>query len=151
VVAAGLYLGRQAPKTISAATRLHVRSVWEVLSFILEGLIFIIIGLELPIVMREVAHDPFGRLLAYAAVLGAVVVLVRLLYIVPGAYLLPWFRRSLGKRSAYPLLRQVLFVGWAGIRGADSLVIALALPLRTATGQPFPGSQGRPVLQEAAT
>ena len=138
VVAAGLYLGRQAPKTISATTRLRVRSVWEVLSFILEGLIFIIIGLELPIVMREVAHYPFGRLLAYAAVLSAVVVLVRLLYIVPGAYLLPWFRRRIGKRSDYPPLRQVLFVGWAGIRGADSLVIALALPLRTASGQPFP-------------
>src|ERR1700758_226154 len=138
VVAAGLYLGRQAPKTISAATRLRVRSVWEVLSFILEGLIFIIIGLELPIVMREVAQYSFGRLLGYAALLSAVVVLVRLLYIVPGAYLLPWFRHRLGKRSAYPPLRQVLFVGWAGIRGADSLVIALALPLRTASGQPFP-------------
>jgi CPA1 family monovalent cation:H+ antiporter len=138
VVAAGLYIGRQAPKTISAATRLRVRSVWEVLSFILEGLIFIIIGLELPVVRREVAHYPLGRLFAYAAALSAVVVLVRMLYIVPGAYVLPWLRRRLGKRTTYPPLRQVLFVGWAGIRGADSLVIALALPLRTATGQPFP-------------
>jgi CPA1 family monovalent cation:H+ antiporter len=138
VVAAGLYVGRQAPKAISAATRLRARSVWEVLSFILEGLIFIIIGLELPVVWREVAHYPLGRLFAYAAVLSAVVVLVRMLYIVPGAYLLPLLRRRLGKRTAYPPLREVLFVGWAGIRGADSLVIALALPLRTATGQAFP-------------
>jgi CPA1 family monovalent cation:H+ antiporter len=138
VVAAGLYIGRQVPKTISAATRLRVRSVWEALSFILEGLIFIIIGLELPVVRREVAHYPLGRLFAYAAVLSAVVVLVRMLYIVPGAYLLPWLRRCVGKRATYPPLRQVLFVGWAGIRGADSLVIALALPLTTAAGQPFP-------------
>jgi CPA1 family monovalent cation:H+ antiporter len=112
--------------------------VWEALSFILEGLIFIIIGLELPVVRREVAHYPLGRLFAYAAVLSAVVVLVRMLYIVPGAYLLPWLRRCMGKRATSPPLRQVLFVGWAGIRGADSLVIALALPLTTAAGQPFP-------------
>lgn len=138
VVAAGLYLGRQGPKNIRAATRLQARSVWEVLNFILEGLIFVIVGLELPVVRREMVHYPLGQLVAYAAALSAVIVLVRMAYVLPSAYFWPLLARLRGKRPVYPPFRQVLFVGWAGLRGADSLVIALALPLTTATGHPFP-------------
>jgi Na+/H+ antiporter len=138
VVAAGLYLGREGPKIIGAATRLQATSVWEVLNFLLEGLIFVFIGLELPIVRREMEHYPLGQLLAYAAALSAVIVVVRMAYVLPSAYFWPLLGRLRGKRVVYPPFRQVLFVGWAGIRGGDSLVIALALPLSTATGQPFP-------------
>jgi CPA1 family monovalent cation:H+ antiporter len=61
-----------------------------------------------------------------------------MVWVFPGTYLPRFIRRRMGKHDSYPPVRQVLFVGWAGLRGADSLVIALALPLVTITGAPFP-------------
>jgi CPA1 family monovalent cation:H+ antiporter len=138
VVTAGLYLGRQGPKTVSARTRLQGQAMWEVLVFLLEGLIFIIIGLELPVVRRSIEGQSFSTLVGYTAIISATLILVRMVWVFPGTYLPRFIRRRMGKHDKYPPVRQVLFVGWAGLRGADSLVIALALPLVTITGAPFP-------------
>ncbi|MDT7603100.1 MAG: monovalent cation/hydrogen antiporter [Acidobacteriota bacterium] len=139
VVAAGLYLGRKAPRFVSADTRLQAQAMWEMLVFILEGLIFIIIGLELPLVRRTIVGHSLKTLLLDAALISVVLIAVRIIWVFPGTYLPRFIRRKLGKRDRYPPWQQVLFVGWAGIRGGDSLVIALALPLATNAGTPFPG------------
>ncbi|PYS79876.1 MAG: Na+/H+ antiporter [Acidobacteria bacterium] len=139
VVAAGLYLGRKGPRFVSADTRLQAQAMWEMLVFILEGLIFIIIGLELPLVRRAIVGHSLPTLLLDAALISAVLIAVRIIWVFPGTYLPRFVRRKMGKRDSYPPWRQVFFVGWAGIRGGDSLVIALALPLVTNTGTPFPG------------
>lgn len=139
-VAAGLYLGRKGPRIISAETRLQGGAMWGILTFLLEGLIFIIIGLELPVVRRAIAGYPLSRLALYAGVLSVVLIIVRIAWVFPGANL-PRFirRRFFGKPETYPPWRHLLFAGWAGMRGADSLVIALALPVTTASGAQFPG------------
>jgi Na+/H+ antiporter len=141
VVATGLYLGRQGPKVVSAVTRLQTIAMWEMLVFILEGLIFIIVGLELRNVLQALADHSLSRLIYYTVALSAVMIVLRIGWVFVGAYL-PRFigRHRRGRRNAerYPPWREVLFVGWAGMRGGDSLVIALALPLVTHSGGLFP-------------
>jgi CPA1 family monovalent cation:H+ antiporter len=138
VVSAGLYLGRQGPKFVSAPTRLQAQSIWKVLVFILEGLIFIIIGLELPVVRAAIQGQSIAALINYALVITMALILVRMVWVFPGTYLPRFIRRKFGKKDSYPPVKHVLFVGWAGLRGADSLVIALALPFVTQNGQSFP-------------
>jgi CPA1 family monovalent cation:H+ antiporter len=112
------------------------------LVFLLESLVFILVGFELPYAVRALRHHSPGTLLQYGLAISAVLIGVRLLWVFPSAYLPRFMTRSrpLGGRRVrdLPPWQWVVFVGWAGMRGADSLVIALALPLTTAAGTPFP-------------
>ncbi|HZS47518.1 MAG TPA: sodium:proton antiporter, partial [Blastocatellia bacterium] len=123
VATTGLYLSRQNPRITSAETRIQAHSMWEILNFLLEGLIFIMIGLELPRIGRAVGNYSLRSLTWYVLVLSAVLIVVRIAWMFPGAYLPRLIRRRLlQKRDQYPSWRGVLFAGWAGVRGADSLV-----------------------------
>ena len=113
--------------------------MWEVLTFLLEGLIFIIIGLQLPQVVQALEPGALGRLLRISAFIVAAMIAARMLWIFPGAYIPRWIDRRLGRRTTpYPPWRHLVFGGWAGIRGGDSLVIALALPYTGLYGAPLP-------------
>jgi len=138
VVAAGLYVARQAPRILSAENRIEAYTMWTIVVFVLEGLIFILIGLDLPVVSRALGDQSIPEVIRDGLVVSAAIIAVRLLWIYPAAYIPRAFRAWRGKPPHYPAWRRVLFVGWAGIRGADSLVIALALPLTTAAARPFP-------------
>ena len=127
VVTAGLYLGRQASTILSADTRVQARNMWTMVTFLLEGLVFIITGLELPRVWTAVRLYGLWPAVAYTAVISAVCIVIRLIWVFPSAYLPRLLLRRLGRQTDWPSPREVLFIGWAGIRGADSLVIALAL------------------------
>src|SRR5262249_56993400 len=81
----------------------------------------------------------FATLAAVVVAVSAAAVVVRMMWVFPGTYLLDGVLRLLGRKEPKPPWRNVLFIGWAGLRGADSLVIALSLPLTVATGAPFPG------------
>jgi CPA1 family monovalent cation:H+ antiporter len=140
VVAVGLYIGRLGPRIVPAATRVQAEALWVMIAFLLESLIFILIGFELPNATRALHGHSLRTLLWYGLAISAVLVLVRMLWVFPGAYiprLITPARRADGTRGLPPW-QWVVFVGWAGMRGGDSLVIALALPLTTATGAPFP-------------
>ena len=141
VVTTGLTLGRIGPRLVSAETRLQGQALWEMIVFLLEGLIFILIGLYLPTSIEALRHHPLGELLGYAGVVSAVCVLVRLVGVFPTAYGLRFLARSAGMKWRYPTWQNVAFIGWAGMRGGDSLVIALALPLSTSAGGPFPARE----------
>src|SRR5262249_21186510 len=117
VVAVGLYLGRRGPRIVTPQTRLQAQSMWEMITFLLEGLVFILTGLELPLVLAALQTHTFESLLLYAAAASAAAILVRLLWVFPGAYLPRVVLRRLGKPERYPPWREVLFVGWAGLRG----------------------------------
>ncbi len=138
VVAVGLYIARQGPRIVAPETRLQAGNMWDMTTFVLEGLIFILVGLDLPIVTRRLAPASMASLVMSGIVISAVTVGVRLLWIFPGAYLPRRLDAWLGRQSDTPPWQNVLFVGWAGMRGADSLVVALALPIAVATGRPFP-------------
>jgi len=138
VVATGVYAARTVPKVIGPALRVQVNAMWTVVTFMLESLVFILVGLELPYVARALDTLPLSTLLWEGVIVSVCVILVRMLWVVPSTYAFRaigrWFRHN---HDPMPPLRSVLFISWAGLRGADSLVLALALPLTTASGAPF--------------
>jgi Na+/H+ antiporter len=138
VVATGLYAARTVPKIVGAEVRLQTYGMWQVVTFMLESLIFILVGLELPSVSRALT-TPFSTLLWEGAVVSVCVVLARILWVMPSSYafraLGRWIRRS---DEPMPSWRTIFFISWAGLRGGDSLVLALALPLTIASGAAFP-------------
>jgi monovalent cation/hydrogen antiporter len=142
VVATGMYIGRNIQTFMTPASRIQTSSMWDVTTYLLESLIFILIGVELPYVVRDLQPAALMSLIREAAVIFACVVLVRLVWLFPSAWvggkIGSWIRRTQEPPRPW---RQILFVGWAGVRGGDSLVIALALPLVTAAGQPFPARE----------
>jgi len=144
VVTAGIVLGRAAPRIMSSDTRVLGSGVWQMMIFTLNGLVFILIGLQLPTILDEVSVDRSVWELAVLAILvSGTVIAVRLLWVFPGTYLPRMLTRMLSRRvrtrEPLPPPRAVLIIGWAGLRGVVSLAAALALPLTTNTGAPFPG------------
>jgi CPA1 family monovalent cation:H+ antiporter len=140
VVAMGLFFGRRGTRLLAAPTRLQGTAMWEMLTFLLEGLIFIFVGLQLPDVVRALALGTFGKLIGVSFVVAAAMIVTRLVLVFPGAYLPRLFDSGLrSDKRPYPPWRHLLFTGWAGIRGGDSLIIALALPLTVAAGSSLPG------------
>jgi NhaP-type Na+/H+ or K+/H+ antiporter len=139
VVTVGLYLGREGPRIVSPETRVQAASMWDMMTFVLEGLIFILIGLDLPLVTQDLGGESLLRLTLYGLVISAAAIAVRLLWTFPGAYLPLRLDSWRGQAGPVPSWGRVFFVGWSGMRGADSLVIALALPLKTMDGRPFAG------------
>jgi monovalent cation/hydrogen antiporter len=139
VVATGLYAARTVPKIIGAEARLEVYGTWRVVTFMLESLVFILVGLELPSVQRTLTGLPLSTLVWEASIISAAVILVRIAWVMPTSYVFRivgrWLRRS---DDPLPSWRAILFIAWAGLRGGDSLVLALSLPLATASGAAFP-------------
>jgi len=142
VVATGLYAARTVPKVIGAETRVQIYGTWTVVTFILESLVFILVGLELPNITRALDRLPLSTLLGEAAVVSLCVVLVRIAWVMPSTYIFRIFFRWLrGSHEPLPPWRSVFFIAWAGLRGGDSLVLALSLPLLTASGARFPARE----------
>ena len=139
VVAAAMYVARKVQTVGDPATRLQNQAMWSVVTFLLESLVFILVGLELPSVTHALDGGSVRLLMRETILVCFAVVLVRVIWVMPSTYIARSFGRWLrGSREPLPTWREVLFIGWAGVRGGDSLVIALALPLTTATGKPFP-------------
>jgi CPA1 family monovalent cation:H+ antiporter len=138
VVAMGLYLGQWAPRTISPQTRLQADSMWEMVVFLLEGLIFVLVGFELPRALTTLGAYPLPSLASWGAAVAAAVILSRMVLVIPHPYLDNALRRWGGRPAPLPAWSHVLFVSWAGVRGGESLVVALSLPMATAAGAPLP-------------
>jgi CPA1 family monovalent cation:H+ antiporter len=138
VAAAGMYAARKVPIVMGSSLRMQVTGMWTVVSFMLESLVFILVGLELPYVARALDTLPLSELLWEGVVVSVCIIAVRIAWVFPSTYIFRAFSRWV-RHSNEPLppWRSVLFIGWAGLRGADSLVLALALPLQTAAGAPF--------------
>jgi CPA1 family monovalent cation:H+ antiporter len=135
VVAAGIYVGQHMATMLSPAARVQTGTTWELVAFILENLAFVLIGLELPHLIHETQPRSLGEWLGFGAAVSLVVILVRLALVLPS----PFLRRALTRtRPDRRDLRNAALVGWMGVRGAESVVIALALPQLTAAGAPFP-------------
>ncbi len=137
-VAAGLYLGRLGSRIMGPDARLTGRAVWETITFLLNGVVFIITGLEVPLLLRALAPAPAIRLVGIGIVVSVVLVVVRALWIFPTAFLAPLVR---GEPRPPRLLAHSLVLSWAGMRGVVSLSVALALPLTLPDGGPFPARE----------
>lgn len=137
-VTAGIYLGWLAPRVSSAQMRMQGTAVWEFIVFLLNAVLFVLIGLQLPSVLDAVSGIAAGTLAGYAAATIAVVVGVRFVWL----FTTPYMIRALDRRPSQVERRvgasERIVVGWAGMRGAVSLAAALALPLETDAGAPLP-------------
>ena len=139
VLTTGLYAARTVPKILGASVRQQVYGMWTVVTFLLESLIFILVGLQLPHVTQAFDQLPLRTLMLEAGLISLTVVLVRIAWVMPTAYLFRTFSRWLLRGSdPLPPWRTVLFISWAALRGGESLVFALAIPLTTASGARFP-------------
>jgi Na+/H+ antiporter len=129
-VACGLYLGYRAPELQGPQTRLRTQTLWEFLTFILNATLFVLIGLQLPVI---------GQAIGYAALAALAVVAIRFIWGFGITAVLRGIDRRPSQKAKRSTWRERVVNCWAGMRGAVSLAAALALPLTTDSGAPFPG------------
>jgi CPA1 family monovalent cation:H+ antiporter len=136
-VTVGIYMGRLTSVLTTPTTRIQGQAVWEIVQFLLNSALFVLIGLQLPAILDSIAGDDVGTLIGEGALIAATVMVVRLLWVFPFTYLPPLLipRRE---RQATPPWQHTLVVAWTGMRGAVSLAAALALPLLVDDGAAFP-------------
>lgn len=139
VVIAGLMASHDAPRVESGATRLQTGAVWQLVEFLLEGLVFLLIGQQLPEVLKGLKDEPTGTILAAAGVTLAAVLLVRPLWLVVTQLVPGRFGWRLGDPNPTLNRREVIAMSWAGTRGVITLGAIFAIPLTTDDGSPFPG------------
>ena len=137
-VAGGLYLGRRISTAVGPLSRLQTRSTWDLLVFLLNAMIFLLLGVEFGALIRGMPAERVGAVVRTGAVISAVVILVRLVW-VPIATVTP--RRlsaRMRREDPTPEWKAVFLVAWTSMRGIVSLASALALPLALSSGAPFP-------------
>ncbi len=124
-LACGIYIGRRSSGFFSLQARMEGSAVWNTLDFILNALVFLVLGLQLPTILSEIRGQSLTHVLVAGGLFSAAVVLLRLLWVLPGAWIashLPSNRDALSPKSA-------LLVGWAGMRGVLALAAAFSLPV----------------------
>jgi monovalent cation/hydrogen antiporter len=138
VVTAGLYLGWEDPRIMSAKTRLQSIATWEVVTFLLNGLLFILIGLQLRTMVESFSGESFGLIIYGCLLVSGTVILVRILWVFISTYFPRALSGRLRARDLYPAWKEPVLISWIGIRGGISLAAALAIPTSLANGSPFP-------------
>jgi CPA1 family monovalent cation:H+ antiporter len=137
-LSAGLYLSRQSARFFSSNTRLQATAVWNVLVFLLNGLLFLLIGLQLPSILATIGPTSGPDFIRDALAICLTVILVRVVWVFTATYLPRLLSARLRRIDPYPGWRNVLLIAWAGLRGGLSLAAALALPLTIVGGAAFP-------------
>jgi len=138
VVAFGLYQGWHSPTLFpGASARLQALGFWSVLTFLLDSLLFILVGLQFPAIFEGARDQTVGELLFYAALVCGVVIVTRMVWFFTIPYAHPIFNRVMRSGYLRAPWRERVVLGWSGIRGAVSLAAALAIPL-SVEGDPFP-------------
>jgi CPA1 family monovalent cation:H+ antiporter len=137
-VTSGIYLGWYAPALIAPETRLQAYSVWEIVVFLLNSALFVLIGLQLPGIIDALGDSKITSLVRDGMVLLLAVIAVRFLWVYPATYLPRKLSRRLRERDPAPSPKVVMLVAWTGMRGAVSLAAALAIPATVDGGGVFP-------------
>jgi CPA1 family monovalent cation:H+ antiporter len=136
VVVTGLYLGHRFPTLMSAASRLQTFGFWQILKYLLEGMVFLVVGLQLREIVRQL-HEPLWQVVLITLVVVLTVVVGRFVWVYPSAYLARLVPQV--RRREPPLPRSIpVILGWAGMRGVITLATALALPATLAGGADYP-------------
>lgn len=131
-VTTGLYVGRQLPRILASDQRMRLYSVWETLAFLLNGIVFILIGLQLPSIIRSIRADEsmgVARLSMYTGVIALVTIVVRFAWVFAQALLRRWIDRRVTDHRSTLQLRWLTIISWSGMRGIVSLAAAIALPM----------------------
>jgi monovalent cation/hydrogen antiporter len=137
-VTVSVYVGWYTPELTDPQTRLQGDAVWSILTFLLNALLFGLVGLQLRTILDSLSGRSTGTLIGDAAIVSAAVIGTRLLWIFPATYVPRFVFRRVRERDPYPPWQYPTLIGWTGLRGAVTLAAALALPLTTSSGAPFP-------------
>lgn len=138
VVVTGLYVGWNSPIIHTAQTRLHAVPFWRMTQFMLNGVVFLLIGVQLPAIIQEIRSASASTMIWEAALISAAVIVIRVLWVFPATFLPHWLFPGLRRNDPFPDWRHAALVAWAGMRGPVSLAAALGLPQLTRQGEPFP-------------
>ncbi|MBB6095261.1 CPA1 family monovalent cation:H+ antiporter [Povalibacter uvarum] len=139
-VTCGVYLGNRDSAHFNATARITHTAVWETLAFILNGVAFVLIGLQLPWILDSIAQADRERLWFVAALFAVALIVLRIVWVYPGAWLVYVIQRhALRQPETLPSWRSTLVIGWSGMRGVVALAAAIALPHTLDNGEPFPG------------
>jgi Na+/H+ antiporter len=137
-VTTGIYLGWRAPEIASPQTRLQGFAIWEILTFLLNATLFILIGLQLPVIVDGLEGRGAGELVGYSALVAATVIAARFAWLFTVPYAIRALDRRPAQRARRTGPRERIVTAWAGLRGAVSMAAALALPFQTDAGAPLP-------------
>jgi len=137
-VTAGVWLGWQASELTTHTTRIQLSAIWELLQFLLNAFLCVLVGLQMSTVLDNLSGRPAGRLFGYAVLVSLVVIVVRIVWVFVLTYLPRRVSRRLRERDPLPPWGHTTLVAWSSMRGSVSLAAALAVPLQTDSGIPFP-------------
>src|SRR5580698_622449 len=138
-VVCGLYLGRMSSETLSINARIEGTAVWKTLEFGLNGIVFILMGLQLRLILSGIHHHSKGQLARYGVTFAILVIALRILWVYPGAVIAYRIRRHLlHQPEPLPSNKQIFIVAWTGMRGVLALAAAISLPTVLENGDPFP-------------
>jgi len=137
-VVTGLYFSWNGPRLISAATRIQGVFFWDFLIYLIEGMVFLVTGLQAHRLIKAFAGYPVSELVLSALVVCAVVIASRFVWMFPATYVPRWLSASIRRKDPSPPWQSPFLLAFTGIRGIVSLAAALAIPVVTRDGQPFP-------------
>jgi len=137
VVSGGLFLSYRSQEIFSYESRLNVAGLWDTLVFLLNGFVFILIGLQLPTISQGLGNYSIGEGILYGIVISLVTIAIRIVWVFPSAYIPRFLFKSIRESEPRPSWKSVFLVGWSGMRGVVSLASALAIPLTVLEGYDF--------------
>jgi len=137
-VACGLYVSWTGPRLIPPATRLQGIFFWDLIVYLIEGLVFLLTGLQARTLIEQTHAFSLRELLIATAWVTAITIAARFIWVFPATYLPRWLIPSLAKRDPSPPWQGPFFLSFTGVRGVVSLAAALAIPYTIVNGQPFP-------------
>lgn len=138
VVSGGLFLSVRSHQFLDHRSRIQGWNVWETISFVLNGLIFLFIGLELPVVIKDLGGASLRTAIWYGAVISALIIVLRIACTLGASAFTVWISRYITTADSRPGWRGPLLLGWAGMRGVVSLAAALSIPVYLDNGTRFP-------------
>ena len=140
VVTAGIFVSWRSREVFSFQTRLRTSGVWDTLIFLLNGIVFILIGLQLPDLVKDLSTTTLTKLIFNGIIISIVTIIIRILWVFAGAYHQRLFKRKNDNDETDEATdwKNVLIVAWTGTRGVVSLATALALPITMGNGDDFP-------------
>jgi CPA1 family monovalent cation:H+ antiporter len=137
-VACGLYMSWNGPLLISSATRLQGIFFWDLVIYLIEGLLFLLTGFQMRLLLEKSKTFPLHDILVSTALVAAIIIVARFAWVFPATYLPRLFSKRLRERDPSPPWQWVFVLAFTGVRGAVSLAAALALPFTLPDGSGFP-------------
>jgi monovalent cation/hydrogen antiporter len=139
VVTAGVYMGWYTPELTTVQTRLQGLGFWNIVSFLLNVLLFGLVGLQLRPILDDLSGHGGWSLVGQAALIVLAVIVIRIVWVFPAAYVPRWLSERIRERDPTPPWQALAFISWNGMRGAVTIAAALVVPLETDAGAPLPG------------